>query len=393
MRANNAETSVLHCPGPSTMNLHREAAIYYTMESNVLRPQLQSINSKTQLLELRLIQSFLTAGFTMENSYPNEHHVSMSIKSIFLLAADPRHWYLMDIIMGCTAASLRATNPHDITLVEASHTYAVRSIQECSKQIREGICASNAEGLFVASLLIAMHAFTSRQFDLIGEEDYNVTGRLPLVLWLRQFQGVKAVRQAGWQWIQKSGFVGNLLSALPAKVKELDSDRDQSLNNLLEGLESEHISAETLAAYAMPVNYLSMVIADPNHHGILGFPVSISEKFLELLESRDPRSMIIIATYLALITISRRSAYLLEAAKRDFNFIMAHLPPEWLPRMNWARSIFATKTCRENDLIDMNYNLDIINSPTFSTVSPNPISSEKFIFDSEIRIAKATYPN
>lgn len=331
-------------------NLHGEASIYYTHESNTIRPRSPNIRSARHLFELRLIHKFASSAVEMQTHYPNEHHVNTSIRNIYSLAVEPQNWFLMDIVMGCTAASLRAQSLQDESLIEASHTYALRSIQECSKQISQGINASNAEGLFVTSLMIAIHAFTIRQYDYLAEDEYNVTGQLPLLPWLKQFQGVKAVRQVGWQFIKTSPLVRNMLTALPATIVAADQNVTTFFDPLLKGLEDEDVTEETLAAYRLPVAYISKLIRDRNRHGLLGFPVSITERFLALLEGQDPRAMAIIGSYLALISMSRRSSSLVGAAEREFNFIMAHLPAEWLLRLSWAQNVFElSKTTEDYD--------------------------------------------
>jgi hypothetical protein len=283
----------------------------------------------------------------MNSTYPDGHHVNVSIKTILHLAAS--HNYLRDILLGCTAMSLRSRNPLDQNLVEASHTYALRSIRECSAQIRNGVNENNAEGLFVSALLIAMHSFTSREYDALDEDNYGVTGQMPSLRWLRQFQGVRAIQVAGWSWIQNSPYIKPMIPTLPVTPMAPHPTKVLFFGYLLEGMDSEDISPETIAAYRLPVAYLSHVINDPTRHGLLGFPVSISERFLELLELLDPRSMTIIGSYLALMRLSRRADSLICAAERDFLFIMERLPVEWLPRMNWASDVFTGNRTTEKD--------------------------------------------
>jgi hypothetical protein len=75
--------------------------------------------------------------------------------------------YLMDIPMGVGANWQRSQNPNGQVLVAASHTYALCAIQEFSRQIYHGINKSNAEGLFLASILLPMHTFTSYHYDIL----------------------------------------------------------------------------------------------------------------------------------------------------------------------------------------------------------------------------------
>jgi hypothetical protein len=59
----------------------------------------------------------------------------------------------MDILMGSSANWQRSQNPNHRALVAAFHTYVLRAIQECSRQIYHGVNASNPEGLLLAPVL------------------------------------------------------------------------------------------------------------------------------------------------------------------------------------------------------------------------------------------------
>jgi len=344
-------------------NLARESNICFESQISIIHRR-TLLRPARRMLELRLIHMFTCVSGTLAGAYPEGHHVNSSIENIFQLAGDPRHWYMMDILLGCTALSLRVQNPHDQILVEASHSYALRAIQECSRQIKNGVDASNAECLFATSLFIAMHAFTNRQFDL--QDDSAITGQLPLLTWLRQFQGVKAIRNAGWSHIRGSSRLQSMVKALPAAIIIPNPPHEPFFDYLLEGLDTEGATEEAAATYIIPVAYLNSVMSNPTRQGLLGFPVSISARFLELIESQDPRALTIIGSYLAFVRLSRRSAYLAGAAERDFNSIVAHLPEEWLPRLDWARNVFALDIAPEYGHYHMRSGPGIVNIPTFS---------------------------
>lgn len=282
------------------------------------------------------MHTYLSRMTSIQSIYPNAKHFTTSIQGIMRSATECG--YLMDILMGASASWLRSQNPNDHILAEASHNYALRAIRECSKQIREGINETNAEGLFLTSMLVAIHAFVSRQNDIIPDNDNITDGELPLLQWLRSFQGVRAIKEAGLPWLQKSELVGPMLEVLPITVPNGDTNHEPSFSFLLDGLDQEDISMETRAAYGTTVAYLSHLQNDPDRRGLLGFPISVSERFLELLKERDPRALTIFGSYLALMGYSRRSENMLGAADREYHLIMKQLPGEWLPKMGWAEN-------------------------------------------------------
>lgn len=252
------------------------------------------------------------------------------------------HSYLKDIMMACSATWLRGPqNPHDQTLVEASHAYAVRSIQECSLQMRNGISKENIEGLLLTSLLVAMHAFMNNCQRPVSRRDHSMVEEhdAPVLGWVKHFQGVRALTHAGWKWLQQSDRMRPLLSALPAIHVGTSIEKKYSLDFLLGGLREGKLDAVTTASYVTAVRYLSAAVNDPARLGLLGFPVSLSSHFLQLLDKYNSRALTIMGTFLAIISLSRRSESLVEAAKLEFNRIVEALPREWLPRMIFAQDL------------------------------------------------------
>jgi hypothetical protein len=141
-----------------------------------------------------------------------------------------------------------------------------------------------------------------------------------------------------------------MLSSLPATNLVLDPKEKAFFDYLLEGLVEERVPAETYSAYTTAVDYLSAVMADPTHRGLFGFPISVSDRFLELTDMRDPRALTVLGSYLALMGLYRRSMYLINAVVQEFDVIEGQLPPEWLPRLDWARD--ALKPTQSQDVTE-----------------------------------------
>lgn len=318
--------------------LFREAAIYHDRESSLFTPHGEQLSPAAKKLELRLIHAFIYSLSPVQSSPKSVHVPPKSVKDIPFIAN--KHVYARDILLGCSALYLRAHNPNDKALVQASHEYAVRAIAECSNQLQNGVHRDNAEGLFFTSMFIAKHAFVSRMYDdLVGDKTSCEQGELPLLRWLRQFHGIKAIIDAGWAWIPNSEHVSPMLDALPPPITRVEDHERSVLSSILEGLDEGESHPETVATYRHTVAYLTSVINDPGFRGLLGFPIAVPERLIELLEKRDPRAMIIIATYLAILILVPRSDFLRAAAMREYRAIKEQLPAEWLPRMEWATNV------------------------------------------------------
>jgi hypothetical protein len=335
--------TVLPRQDKSSKILYREASIYHGRESSALSPQDERLSPATKKLELRLFHAFMSHLSPVQAYSVSGHVPNGSVTNIPILTM--KYVYARNILLGCSATLLRANNPNDKSLVDASHSYAVRAISECSKQLRSGVHQDNVEGLFFASMFVAKHAFASRQYDdLVGDKTSDKQGELPLLRWLRQFRGIRAIIDAGWAWLPKCEHLSPMLSALPPPTM-IPEERENKISGcLLEGLDETDASPETVTAYKVTVDYLTSVVNDPDFRGLVGFPIAVPDRFIELLEERDPRAMTIIGAYLAFLILSPRSEFLGPAARREYRVIMEELPVEWIPKLERAMCIVERNT-------------------------------------------------
>lgn len=65
---------------------------------------------------------------------------------------------LMDALLGFSASELRARNPSDHTISQASYKYMLRAITSHAKQVRRGVDSQNAEVLFATSTFMALYS-------------------------------------------------------------------------------------------------------------------------------------------------------------------------------------------------------------------------------------------
>jgi hypothetical protein len=202
-----------------------------------------------------------------------------------------------------------------------------------------GVSAENAEALFCTAALIAFQASASRSVDNL-ESEYVV----PLA-WFHSFQGVKTVVMASWQWLRSSERVSPIINSQPALALNLDANRRLFFAPLLEGLEDqlttvpqEHVLS-TRQAYEHAVAFLNWAYQKPLRNTILGFAATVSRRFVELVAEHDPRALVTIACFFALIKTVDDVWWLKGVAKREVNGIFSLLPEEWWPKMEWPLRI------------------------------------------------------
>lgn len=254
------------------------------------------------------------------------------------------HPCLMDAILAVSALHLRTLQPSDSSLIRVFHGYMASSLSQYTQCLAAGVTASNAEALFVTSALIAFQTSATRRFmnephsaDDFGHEPYT----LP-VQWFHAFQGVKTVVLASWKWLRDSARVRPIIQAQPALALDLHPTHAAFFSRLLDGLDEDLATLEprdreeTRRAYEHAVAYLNWAHAKPDRSRIVGFPATVSRRFIALLDGRDPRALLILANFFAMTRAVEDAWWLVGVAKKEVCGIMGLLPQEWWGRMDWA---------------------------------------------------------
>lgn len=246
---------------------------------------------------------------------------------------------LMDAILAVSALHLRAQNPDDKALIRASHGYMASALAQYASLLNSGLSALNAEALFSTSALIAFQASASRRF-----EDFQRDGGYTLPLaWFHSFQGVKTIVMSSWIWLRQSNRVFPIINGQPALRLDLDPDRKLFFAPLLEGLDeqedTEEISVQTRQAYEHSVAFLNWAYLNPTRNRVLGFAATVSRRFVELLGQHDPRALVILSCFFAMMQAFDDAWWLKGVAKTEVNGIASLLPSEWWPKMEWALKI------------------------------------------------------
>lgn len=246
--------------------------------------------------------------------------------------------YLMDAMLAVSALHLRAQHPNDKSLVQASHAYMASALAQYSSLLSAGLSELNAEALFATAALIAFQASASRCFeDFQGDDGYT----LPLA-WFHSFQGVKTIVMAGWQWLRKSDRIFAIINGQPALSLDPDPERRSFFAPLLDGLDegpqssSGPLDAETRQAYEHSVGFLNWAYKKPSRNRILGFAATVSRRFVDMIGQHDPRTLLILSCFFALLRAVDDVWWLQGVAKREVNGICSLLPSEWWPKMEWA---------------------------------------------------------
>lgn len=330
----------LHSPSTSSYTSLTSSVmpVYGSPTASLDSGVLSNYSGTSRMLELRLLHNFtaMTAKtLAATDTADMEHAWMVSVPGMAFEAP-----CLMDALFAVSALHLRALNPDDQSLVRASHGYMASAISQYSAALMSGVEASNAEALFTTSAVIAFQASASRRFlDEVYGPGNSYTLPLP---WFHSFQGVKAVVLATWKHIRVSERVRPIITAQPALTLDLNPERPAFFGPLLEDLDEElekmeeSKRAETRQAYEHAVAFLNWCHQKPERARILGFPATVSRRFVELIEQHAPRALVTIACFFAMTKVVDQIWWLEGIAKREVMGIMTLLPRQWWNKLDWA---------------------------------------------------------
>ena len=345
---------------PATLSVPKTPSVRYSPASKPPTPhiphipQLPSFNSLSdapsrpadRMLELRLLHHYTTA--TSKTLLINSTLAEDVWQRVVPQMAFEGKTYLADAILSVAAMHLRSQIPHDKAVVEASHAYAACTFAEYCAALDEGITPENSEALFLTASLIAFQATASRIFarDDVDADSNTASGRYALPLpWFHAFQGVKTVVATSWQWIRNSTTVKAVIDSQPSFQLDLNPLAPNSFfGHLLEGVreelatESPHQAAFTAQAYYHAVCVLNWAHKDPHPVAALAFPATVSRRFIDLVDSRRPRALAILACFFALLKRMDDDVWWLQdVARREVMGLMGMFEPgsKWWSHIEW----------------------------------------------------------
>ncbi|KAI1176050.1 hypothetical protein F4777DRAFT_588220 [Nemania sp. FL0916] len=305
-----------------------------------------SMSKKNRMLELKLLHNFTTVtAQTLSVSSPVLERIwRETVPELAFSSAS----YLADTLLAVSALHLRSSSPHDRELIRASHSYMASACSEYGACLSKGVTESNAEALFLTSALIAFQSTASRIFSRDDPNDRSGRYTLPLS-WFHAFQGVKAVVAATWQWLRMSTIVIPIIESQPALNLDL-SGHPTFFSDLLGGLDDEIAKyetdpaseLETRIAYQHAIAVLDWAHKIPYTGAPLVFLATVSRRYIQLLEEKRPRALVILAAYFALLKCLGDVWWLKGVARREILGIVSMFDTdddEWWPRLEWPLRI------------------------------------------------------
>ncbi|KAK6823536.1 C6 zinc finger protein [Apiospora arundinis] len=318
----------------SPLTLYRQPTAPHQMFGSTL--------GTNRMLELRLLHHYTTSTYkhlsvmgSGSDAVWRERVPQLAFSSAETALSDNGANFLMDVMLAVSALHLWTTSPNDRTLIHASHAYTAAALSAYNASLSRGIKKSNAETLLITALFITFQATASQvlgggdrnHFTVIKQEDgrhhlptsplsdeyqgargYHSTKppkyELPLS-WFYSFQGVKAILSSSWTWMQESAVLIPIIESLP-------------------GLDIPHTGAPVLFMFA------------------------VSRRFIELLQERRPRALVILACHFCQLKSLDGVWWLRGLAKRVVEGIVTLFEEDddyspsteaWWSWLQWAKQV------------------------------------------------------
>ncbi|KAG9669625.1 hypothetical protein KCU99_g6803, partial [Aureobasidium melanogenum] len=292
-------------------------------------------STDTRLLELRLMHNWSTKAFKSLRQHSDETHLWQIVVPEMALS----HEYLLNALLALSARHLSFEDP---TWDWAALDYENRALTGF-QLVLGSLDSSNYEAIFACSILIMVFSLAQSHW----QHSRQLSDALVDVLELRQFlAGVGLVHQSYSDLLRLSSFgtlfnphtPGNLESGngtgvpLPEMCRIVDSvlvilrvDAADSMHG------DSHANAISELSQAMGA-YCSGGIMT----GIMTWPVTFTDDYVNLIETRDPMALAILAHYGVIIHLLRNRWWAVDAGKR---LVHAILPILFESKKEWAELV------------------------------------------------------
>jgi Fungal specific transcription factor domain len=325
----------------------------YDMRPKNAAPQIFGAPEIPESKERRLTELTLLHHYQTVTSYtvnrPDQYTKEWSIK-IPRLAF--KHDALLYAIYTCASLHLASLEPQEPKHVENYQKY----LGLCLRLHRDDVAklsTANADAAMMTSTILRVCTFALLQERVL--EPY-----IPPIEWLHMNSGTgHGLAVASWKYIKDdpNSIMRGLMANVPGLSKDSKWLRDddlifkesnrKELNHLLRRTPENEINEiwneEVQTAISTTVSYVGAVLeAIAAREGeamvfrrLILFPTVVEKSFIALIEERNPRALVVLAHYFALLTRFSDFWWIGQLGPREVRAIQRHLGNEWQDLMVW----------------------------------------------------------
>ena len=300
--------------------------------------------SQDTLVELQLMHHFCTV--TSQQYFMANH--DQGIKDIYIRLAPAlalKHQCLMNGLLAVAALHLYKLDPEKIAFRELNRKYFNAAVAD-QRQAVAILNPDNADALCISASFIAVQALA------IPQETSHYS---PPSSWIDLVTGHTALFTSAWTWINESNRIMALVNAEPNIQRWRDkcwqqypaafpANLDTVFDAILEFQDpSESLDAERISAYKWCKAYIGHTVQwieseeDPSkiRRVLSAYGATSPPIYKSAIRERQPRALVILAHYFAIIKAVDRVWWLRGIPEREVFGIQSILPERWHWAMAW----------------------------------------------------------
>ena len=306
-----------------------------------------------RLVELRLLHHYDTkTGLSISG---RDDPIGIGIWTITLPQLAFENDALLYSMYAIAALHLSRLEPENAEAIDACRNYLGLALQQHRKDVSQ-LSKANADAACLTSSLIRVYAFAVLQ-------ERPLTPYTPPAQFLHMTSGALMVFHEAWSLIgdEESSIAVQTMKNLKvwsegkASFKEswmapFDESNGRGLSHLIQAHEIEDPpelwDSKTREAYQATVNYIGSVqlaitageAAQHVFRRLLIFPVLIPRRFIDLVVEQQPRALVVLAHYFALVARFKHFWWIGDGGRREVRGIQTALSAEWSDMMSWPLS-------------------------------------------------------
>lgn len=296
------------------------------------------------LLELKLLHRWMSDTSTTFTVYSNNIEEQRYWWTVASTQKAFEHAALLDFIFAFTALHWSKLEPGNREVADAHRKYMDLALSGHREDVAH-LCKKNADAVCLTSGLV--RASILSECSTRELEPYT-----PPSVWLETTQVSGQIWVSSWDWIKddEASVSGALFKATPALLDPalmFHANNRRGLGHLLrsniEDDATELANPEIVIAYETTLSYIGgikrAVAAEQPKVDIfkrmISFPMWINRKFTPLVDQQQPRALVVLCHYFALLTIFKDIWWIGDMGEREIRVIEKILPQRWLSLMAW----------------------------------------------------------
>ncbi|TWU77332.1 hypothetical protein ED733_005322 [Metarhizium rileyi] len=257
-------------------------------------------------------------------------------------------------------SALHRTKKSDYTDKESLHhssTYLSMTLRELNREI-EHLSAGNVDAVCLTASLLRIYTFVRFQ-------DRDLEPYTPPTSWLRMTGTSSAVfRQSAEITSMNPSSVGMQMVDLVTHLLDEEAARlhTKGLIHLMRRQDAHELEepwdVDVQDAYLSTLNYIGAIwraMQDRQPPGsvvrrLIVFPLFVDNRFVDMVDEKRPRALVIMAHYFALLAMLRGFWWVGDAGPREVRAIAKQLPLAWQGALVWPLEVLKDQIVFTHDM-------------------------------------------